>query len=152
MAFWDDFDFGSFLSGLGDIGKFVGGMGGFVSPLIGWYLNNSGGGGPNYPMPQQMPDPSEYMKQWMGAFEPPDLSEYFAGMNEMFAQQQEDMKQQQMKGLARQAVATRKGLQNQGVYEGGAVSEDALANLMGVDDRDLFRQALKAYGADYGWV
>lgn len=152
MAFWDDFNFGSFWGGLGDIGRFLGGASSFVSPLIGWYMNQNQ---PKYNaagMGGQQFDPGEYMKQWMGAFEPPDLNEFYAGLAEQQAAMENEMKQTQMKGLARQAVSTRRGMQQQGVYDGGAVSEDALANLMGVDDRDLFKQALGIYGKDYGWV
>lgn len=144
MGFWDD---------LSSIGSFFNNISPIINTGFSIYKGLQGGGGsqPSYAPPPF--DPSKFQIPM------PDFSEMFAGLNEMFAAQQEafakqqqELETQQMKNLARQAVSTRKGLQSQGVYEGGAVTPDALANLMGVDDMDQFRKALAQYGKDYGWT
>lgn len=155
-----DFSFGDLLGSLGSIGQGIGTIGGALAPFLPYILPQpqQSYSQPSYGPPQSYgpPMPMFDMGEFLAMFEPPDYSQMFAGMNEMFANQQaaslEEQRQQQMKNLTRQAVSTRRNMQNQGVYEGGAVSEDALANLMGVDDRDLFKQGLKTYGSEYGWT
>lgn len=51
-----------------------------------------------------------------------------------------------LKNVARGALGAKSNLQARGVYDGGAVTPEALAALLGIDDPDVVYQALQQYG------
>lgn len=83
----------------------------------------------------------------------PDFSGIITQFNEAVLAQQEALKQEQQKGLARSATAARKALQSQGITwdpenpEIGAGGVEAIASQLGIPPEELLA-ALKQYGDD----
>lgn len=109
---------------------------------------------PSYTPPPPQPQP-------MPMFEMPDMGPWFEAMNQqMMAQQQ--MQQQMMtefmnqpppqapppdyKSIARGYLGTKNNMAERGLYSGGAVTPEALAAIMGIDDPQLIYDALKNQG------
>ncbi len=132
------FDFGSIIQNLLALGQ-LGGMGfGF------WNMFNK----PSQQQQQpQMGMPAGYSPPQM-SIEMPDMSEWFAGLQEMLQPQQD--RTPMLKNLASSAAQARKGLQAQGVYSGGAITPDALASLMQLENPADLTEAWKLYGDQYG--
>lgn len=107
------------------------------------------------------PPPPQPVQQPMPMFEMPDMSPWFEAMNQQMSQQlamQQSLAQQVLnqpppaapppdyEGIARNYRLSKSNMAERGLYSGGAITPEALAALMGIDDPQQIYDALKNQG------